>query len=489
MSRRVRGSGGVYRRKDGRWEAKAYFQTVDGAARRLHLYGKTAKEASDKLTAYLAKASQGIPIPDRAWSINDYLDYYLRDIAPGKLRPKTLELYESVIRVHLKPMLAGQSLTRLSVTTLQRLLNDQLVKGKSLRTVRLIRTVLSAALTRAMREELVSRNVARLVELKMNRSKTVDPWSVEEAMRFLAAAQNDRLYPAYLMIMVYGMRRGEILGLRRKDIDWKNDRIDVIQQLQQIQGQLQIGPVKTDSGERALPLLKLVRTALKDYQDASADEPTNSDDLLFVTPEGMAIWPRNFVHRFHRICGRAGLRRIRLHDLRHLTATLLKNLGMPDRDIQLILGHANIRTTQQIYEHGNTSLQTAGLDMVSRVLLSETPDSPIGRQLQASKLNLVEHATTFVSGGTSGARTHDTLLKSLTGLGRDPALTPVIGQLHTRVNTHILGSIGVSLGVKIDSADCPDSPLWQWISLRDALAPQPRRLVDRLAASSTNARR
>jgi len=498
MSRRIRGAGTVCHRKDGRWEAKAYLPASNGTVRRLCLYGKTAKEASDKLTMQLAKCNQGIPIPDRAWTVGDYLDYYLHDVAPVKLRPKTLELYESVVRVHLKPLVGSYSLTRLSVTALQKLLNDKLAGGTSLRTVRLIRTVLSAALTRAMREELLARNVARLVELKPHRAKQFALWTVEETTRFLHTAVSDPLYAAFLLLIVYGMRRGEVLGLRWQDVDWQQNKLRVRQQLQQIHSELSIGPVKTNAGERDLPLLQQTREALSRHQaaaaaieilptgEASAVQSTGNDVLVFLSEAHTPIWPRNFVRRFHQLCEKAGLRYTRLHDLRHMAITMLKDLRIPDRDIQLIAGHAHISTTQQIYQHGNTAIQKEGLDGVSRVLLgSGNQNEALGRQVWASNPNFVAQVTSFVSGGTSGARTHDTLLKSLTKLSGVHTLTPAIEQLRSQMNVYALGAIGVSLGVKNNQHDQPNAVLWQWISLRDALVPQPRRFIDRLISTST----
>ena len=120
-----------------------------------------------------------------------------------------------------------------------------------------MRTVLSAALTRAVREELIPRNVARLVELPEWQRTTIRPWTVDEAKRFLTAARSDPLYAAFLLLILYGLRRGEALGLRWADIDFEAGTIEIRQQLQRIRGQLLLGPVKTRAGKRDMPLLDL----------------------------------------------------------------------------------------------------------------------------------------------------------------------------------------------------------------------------------------
>ncbi|EPZ18430.1 tyrosine-type recombinase/integrase [Mycobacteroides abscessus] len=447
--RRTAGEGTVYRRKDGRWEAAAYLPTAIGTRRRISVYGSTRAEAHRKLTTRLADAERGIPTPERSWTIAGYLDYWMHDVAPLRLRPKTLELYESVIRIHLKPLLGQQSLTRLSVPILQQVLNRYLAAGHSIRTVRGTRTVLSAALTRAMREELVTRNVARLVELPGEQPKEVVPWSASEAARFLTVAQQDPLFPAYLLLMLYGLRRGELLGLRWSDIDWDSAQIHIRQQLQQIGGELQVGPVKTRAGRRDLPLIPLARKLLAQHQARQLDNEANQWDLVITADGGQPFWPRNFVRRFHQLCQRAGLRRIRLHDLRHTTATMLKDNGVPARDAQLILGHAHISTTQQIYQHGNSAVHQQAIDRIGIVLhtvptqAATAESSRRSRQNQPSTAETVVLNASFISGGPGGARTLDTLLKRPALLGERDSLTSVVTQLRTRTNTHILGYVAV----------------------------------------------
>src|SRR6516225_5337313 len=122
-------------------------------------------------------------------------------------------------RLYLIPGLGSRRLTSLTVPIVQQFLNQRLEKGDSVRKVQVMRSVLSAALTRAVREELILRNVARLAELPQWQRGTVRPWSADEARQFLAASRSDALYPAFLMLILYGLRRGETLGLRWEDID------------------------------------------------------------------------------------------------------------------------------------------------------------------------------------------------------------------------------------------------------------------------------
>jgi integrase len=218
-----------------------------------------------------------------------------------------------------------------------------------------MRTVLSAALTRAMREELVIRNVARLVELPEWRRGTIRPWSAAEARQFLAAAKSDPLYATFVVLIFCGLRRGEALGLRWEDIDFDTGAIQIRMQLQRIRGQLLLAPVKTHAGKRDLPLLDVVRQALDaqvERQAAYRSEMGSAwpeTGLVFTTRTGRPVEPRNFVRSFRRICDDNRIRLIKVHHLRHTVGSLLKDLGVPARDAQTILGHTRISTTLEIY--------------------------------------------------------------------------------------------------------------------------------------------
>ena len=162
---RVNGDGSVYKRKDGYWVGAFYARTTSGARKRIVVYGRTLDEARDKLGKAQQQARAGVPVPDEAWKLGLYLEYWLENFVKRNRRPATYNLYEMIVRLYLIPGLGTKRLTSLTVPMVQDFLNQRLAKGDSVRKVQVMRTVLSAALTRAMREELVVRNVARLVEL------------------------------------------------------------------------------------------------------------------------------------------------------------------------------------------------------------------------------------------------------------------------------------------------------------------------------------
>ena len=379
--RRLNGEGSLTRRADGRWMGRFYAWTTAGTRKRITVYGRTRKEATEKMREAQDHNRQGIPVPDRAWKLADWLDYWLENVVDPNRRPATYRLYEMTVRLYLKPGLGSSALTRLSASRVQAFFNGQLAAGRSIRTVQVMKTVLSSALSRAMREELVVRNVARLTELPTWERNPITPWTVAEARAFLDAAKNDPLYPAFVLLLLYGLRRGEVLGLRWRDIDEDDGEIRVRQQVQRINGELRLYPVKTAAGRRDLPLLPIARTVLDLRRQAQAADRAElgrawlDNGLVFTTKTGRPVEPRNLVRSFHRICGGNELRPIKVHHLRHTTATLLKNVGVPARDAQIILGHSRLAVTLEIYTHEDRQAQREALGRISEALghASELP--------------------------------------------------------------------------------------------------------------------
>ncbi len=300
------------------------------------------------------------------------MDYWLAGVAKPAVRVTTYAKYETMIRLYLRPGLGRHRLDRLSVPTVQAFFNARMAAGDSTAKVQVMRVVLGAALTRAMREELVSRNVARLATLPSAPSQHRRPWSPDEAGQFLQAARRDPLYTAFVFLLIYGLRRGEVLGLSWDDIDYDQGVIYVRRQVVRVGGQLHLGPVKTSAGVRELPLLGIARDALIQHEShqilGNLPNEWSRERLIFTTAGGRPVEPRNLARSFHRVVQGAGLRPIRLHDLRHTTASLLKRLRVSPQDAMVILGHSNIAVTLGIYTHGDEDSRRDALTQLDQLL-------------------------------------------------------------------------------------------------------------------------
>lgn len=465
MARRnANGEGTIYRRKDGRWEGAIYLLTTSGTQKRFRAYGATRAEVHRKITEAKQRQQQGIAAPNKAWKLGDYLDYWLENIVQPTRRPTTFIRYEVNVRLYLKPHLGRYQLPQLTVPIVQAFLNEHIESGHSIRSAQIARTVLSAALTSAQREELVMRNVARLVELPSYDPDEVVPWTEAEVRKFLQAAQQDRLFVAFLMLVGYGLRLGEVLGLRWEDIDWHRGGIRVRQQIQRLHGTLRAEPLKTKASRRDLPMVDIVRLALGQMRraiTADGEIPT----LVFTTSSGHALDPRNFARSFHRLCEAHGIRRIRVHDVRHTAATLLKLTKAHPRDAQVILGHSNIATTLQIYQHSSEDSRRDAVQGVE-VLLSENSTENANsqaslpgrvmsalnghgsRQLSRQGRDFVDRITSFLSGTPGWVRTSDLRLRRSTDASLNDRLTSVSLLVRDQKRRWLLGCVAVNLAVK-----------------------------------------
>jgi integrase len=216
--------------------------------------------------------------------------------------------------------------------------------------------------------------------LPESRRGTIRPWTAAEARQFLAAAKDDPLYAAFVLLIFYGLRRGEALGLRWDDIDFDAGTIQIRQQLRRIGGQLLMSPVKTRAGERELPLLDVARQALKLQAERQAAYRTEMGSawpaisLVFTTRTGRPVEPRNLVRSFRRIGDSNKIRIIKVHHLRHTVGSLLKDLGVPARDAQTILGHTRITTTLEIYTDTDEQARRDALTRLHGLLDQDSQD-------------------------------------------------------------------------------------------------------------------
>jgi integrase len=373
-AKRGNGEGTISKRADGRYCAAIFVTRPDGTRGRKWVYGKTRAEVAEKLAELANKVRGGAVLPTRSVKLADYLDYWLSSVAADKVRPTTYAKYEQTIRLYLKPNLGTRTLERLTVPVAQEFLSRQLAAGHSVPKVKVMREVLSSALSRAVREELIGRNVAQLTTLPTNHGRPLAAWKLDEAQCFLAAARADPLVNAFTLLLHLGMRRGELIGLRWEDLDTDAGLLRVRRTVVRVGGRLVVGPAKTRAGFRPLPLLSVVRRALDDQRARQHRQREKAGDIwaeqgyVFTTRTGCPIEPRNLARSFARIIETAGLRPIRLHDLRRTTATLLKSLKVPARDAMMILGHSRITQTLEIYSDVYEDEQREALRLLDQAL-------------------------------------------------------------------------------------------------------------------------
>lgn len=362
MARRANGEGTIFQRKDGRWVGEAFVLLPNGGRDRRTVYGKTRAEVHEKVTALVRQAQQGIVAPNTRLTVEQYLTSWLEDVARRTVRPRTYQNYELMVRLHIVPVIGRVRLNRLAAADVRRLLNRAADHDYSPSTVRHIHAVLRVALEQAVRDDLLPRNVARLVHGPKKRTAPIVPLDVDEARRLLDEAREDRLYALWAVALGVGLRKGEALGLGWHAVDLDDGLLRVERTLQRIDGSLRLDEPKTERSKRTVRLPAVCVAALRQHAERQAEERAAArywveTALVFTTQLGAAIDPRNVNRWLAELCKRAGVRSIRPHDLRHTCASLLLAQGVRARVVMDILGHSQIAVTLDIYSHVLPALQ------------------------------------------------------------------------------------------------------------------------------------
>jgi integrase len=364
-SKRGNGEGSITRLADGRWQGRL---TLDSGKRKA-FYGKTRQEAASKLTAALRDRDRGLPVTAEKQTVAQYLAVWLETIKPS-IRPKTWRRYAECVHLHLVPRLGKTPLSRLSVQQVEHFYARKRMDGLSATTVAHLHAVLHRALATAERQDLVTRNVAALADHPRLQRQEMHALTREQAHQLLAAAAGHCLEALYVLAVTTGMRQGELLGLRWTDIDLQDGWLCVRQALQYQPGKgyVFVEPKTATSRRRIkLPTVAVERLSqhrIRQYRERLALGPAWTDlNLVFPNTVGK---PMDGIHLLRReflpLLQRAGLPRIRFHDLRHTAATLLLSKRHASLNaVCQMLGHSNAAITVGVYGHvtGDMEHQTA----------------------------------------------------------------------------------------------------------------------------------
>lgn len=373
--KRANGEGNVRKRADGRWEATLTLPTGG----RKSYYRKTRAEAMDALTRALRDLAQGLPVVAEKQTVGEYLTSWLESAAHD-LAPRTLTRYRAHIARNLTPALGKVRLAKLGPQPIQALYARKLAEGVAPGTVRQMHAVLRRALGEATRLGLTPRNVATLVQVPRSMRIEMQVLTPEQARALLAAAreEDDRLYALYLLSLRTGMRLGESLALRWSDLDLtgKTPAAHVRATLRYVNAdEYYFDPPKTAKSRRRIRLGATEIEALRAHRARQLEERLQAgarwrdDDLVFCTPIGAAICGNHLSGRdFPALLQRAGLPRIRWHDLRHTCATLLLRQNVSPKVVSELLGHSTVTMTLDRYSHVLPDMQQAAIEAMDGAL-------------------------------------------------------------------------------------------------------------------------
>lgn len=397
--RRARGEGSLYQQPNGMWVARVEVPSTDGKRRRAKVSSMKYDEAVKKLRKLLREVDDGTFVASGNTTVAQWCDGWLESIVRARVRPKTFKHYEEAVRLLIKPTVGRHRLSKLTQEHVRQMHRD--IQVTSTRNAVKAHQALQKALTDAVREGLLARNVAELVDRPKHLAASRGALTSAQARMLINTAVDagDQLASRWAFAFYTGARPGEILGLQWDRVDLKSGLADLAWQMQHISkdhgcgadpcgkrpgycpkarwnlpagfdkreltGSLLLTRPKTKAGARVVPLAGPLLAMLRAHRVTTAGQP-NPHNLVWHNG-GQPIHDRDDRHSWTAACEAAGLARRRTstdevsgarsvrhpkvewevrppapYVSRHTAATLLQEAGVPEDIRMAIMGHSSI---------------------------------------------------------------------------------------------------------------------------------------------------
>jgi integrase len=364
-NRRARGDGG-YRKRGDSWELK--FPATDPATGqrkfRYVTFKGTETAARAKLRELVKQAEEGAFIAPARQTFGDVLDAWDKALA---VSPKTAERYRELVRLHIRPHLGDLKLQSIRATRIEAFYNDlragrrpdgTLGRALAPRTVGHIHRLLTKIFSIAERDGLIMSNPARKADRPRIEPTEIEILTEAQARDVLAKLRGRSIYLVAALALATGMRRGELLALRWRDVNLDGGELQVQQSLEETIEGLRFKPPKTKHGRRAISLPAFVVTDLRSHKVTQNEErlalglgKDSDSGLVFRRPDGAPLAPSSISSEWRRLVGSLKLPKVSFHALRHTHASQLIAAGVDVLTISRRLGHGAPSITLDVYSH------------------------------------------------------------------------------------------------------------------------------------------
>ncbi|OPY61676.1 MAG: Tyrosine recombinase XerD [Pelotomaculum sp. PtaU1.Bin065] len=348
--------------------------------------GTSEKEAERFLTELMYEANRnGGYVEPSKMTVKEFLEYWLQKYVKRNVRKNTQDSYETFIRAHIIPEIGHILLRKLHHIHIDDLLDKKLEGGRadgkagglSERSVKYIYSILHEAFAYAVKKEIMTINPTDKVTPPRQQKKKVIVWTTDEIQRFFEVARNNRFYTLFMLAISTGMRRGELLALSWRNIEFR-EGLGVINVEYTLSKKRTLQPVKTEESQRAVIITPAMVDLLKRHKKKQIEErlaagQTYQDyNLVFCSKNGSPLNAENIVKRyFYPLIKEANVRRITFHGLRHCSATIALAGDASMKIIQRRLGHTTIKTTGDIYTHPAIDAQYEVAATIDKVIFNE----------------------------------------------------------------------------------------------------------------------
>ena len=376
--KRANGEGSIRKRKDGRWEGRytAGHDPETGKAIYKNVLGRSQAEVKEKLKQAIGEIQALDVTKAGKYTVGEWMEVWFQDYAKIKVRPSSHQTYQGYIHNHIRPNIGDIPLEKLTSLDLQKFYKKLLTtgrvdrleakrqpKGLSAKTVRNIHQILSSALKLAQEQRLILTNPAEGCALPRVEHQEMKTLTTVQLASFFREARESGVFELYYLELATGLRRGELLGLKWEDVDLERGDLRVRRQVSRINGKVVEAPLKTKNAYRTLPLAEDTVSVLREQRRKVGNSP-----WVFPSPNGGRISPDSVLHMLHRVLERAGLPKVRFHDLRHTFATLALQNGVDVKTVSGMLGHFSAGFTLDTYAHITSAAQRQAAQTMGSVL-------------------------------------------------------------------------------------------------------------------------
>jgi|SRR5215213_6948590 len=339
---------------------------------------KGKRNARKLLTATLRDMDIGAFVEPTKLTVKEYLERWLKDAARPRVSRRTADGYAGILERYIWPSLGSQRLDKLHPLDIQKVYGYMLSRGLSARVVRHTHAVLHNALRQAVKWGILLRNPSDLVELPKVPHVERRVLSVEEAVRFIEAADAMPHGLIFIFALLSGMRPEEYLGLKWADVDLERRTAQVKRALIWHKKSWSFEDPKTARSRRTVSLPRPLVEKLKAHKRAQAEQRLRLGsswgalDLVFCSEIGSPLQIPNITYRYYRpILKKAELPHLRLYDLRHSCATLLLTADEHPKVVSERLGHSTIVQTLDTYSHVLPTMQQQATAKLESLLYDE----------------------------------------------------------------------------------------------------------------------
>lgn len=350
---------------------------VSGGRRQKKKGGFPTQQAAEYACAELiASMGKNTYVPDNNITVKELLETWLEEYAKPNFKPTVYDVESTIVNKRIIPVIGKQRVQQIKPLTIARFYND-LSKKYSPDYVRHIHAILRKAFRLASKWEMISTNPIDKVESPKLRKTEMKIWTMEQCLQFLESAEDHVHYIAFSLAIHTGMRKGEILGLRWKDIDWDGQALTIQQTVNWTPSLgIIIQDTKTASSTRRISigsmLIKdlLERKKVVDANKERFGQNYEEYDLVCCYENGEPIKPRRLTSVFEFLTKRTDLPKIRFHDLRHSHASMLLNNGVNPKIGAERLGHSSVQIYLDRYSHLLPDMQRGAVDLVEEKMKS-----------------------------------------------------------------------------------------------------------------------